>query len=227
MAPDILSYGRRPRRPRTSVGQSPPHRPSCDSPPPSPRRHRHRCLASHRGPLPLGPRPDAAPAPVPVPLFRPLEANPGMGLLPPRYQYAPSGNFFKKSFPGNYPPDRTQGENLSREKSDRVTRPSGGESRSSMGHPYIILWPTPDRRLLVPRMTVSPLSFTLFPWVWGAIWGWPRLDDLAQHSSGAAAFQREIVHTEFEGNPRVPDGIEMQLSEEYQNNIFWHGVAER
>ncbi len=45
---------------------------------------------------------DPTPAPrVDVPLFRPLEANPGMGLLPPRYQYAPSGNFFKKSLPIN------------------------------------------------------------------------------------------------------------------------------
>jgi hypothetical protein len=41
---------------RTSVGQSPTHHPSCDSPPPSPRRHHHRCLASLRGPLPLGHR---------------------------------------------------------------------------------------------------------------------------------------------------------------------------
>jgi hypothetical protein len=48
---------------------------------------------------------DPTPAPrVHVPLFRPLEANPETGLLPPRYQYARSENFFKKSFPGNYPP---------------------------------------------------------------------------------------------------------------------------
>jgi hypothetical protein len=47
----------------------------------------------YRGPLPLPPmvtdiRPPAPPRgaarpPSPVPLFRPLEANPGMGLLPP------------------------------------------------------------------------------------------------------------------------------------------------
>jgi hypothetical protein len=90
--------------PRTSVGQSPPHRPSCDSPlPPSPRSHRHRCLASHRGLLPLGLDPTPAPR-VHVPLFPAPGANPETGLLPPRYQYGPSGNFFKKSFPGKYPP---------------------------------------------------------------------------------------------------------------------------
>ena len=33
--------------------------PPCESPPPSPRRHSHRCLASRRGLLPLGPRPAA------------------------------------------------------------------------------------------------------------------------------------------------------------------------
>ena len=58
--------------PQTSVGQSPPHRPSCDSPPPSPRHHRHHCLASRRGPLPLGPRPDAG-----VPVTRPPLPAPG------------------------------------------------------------------------------------------------------------------------------------------------------
>jgi hypothetical protein len=44
-----------------------------------------------------------SPGPSLVPLFRPLEAKSGMGLLPPRYQYDPSGNFSKKSFPGKYP----------------------------------------------------------------------------------------------------------------------------
>ena len=47
------------------------------------------------------PRSPRRPAPPSVPLFRPLEANPETGLLPPRYQDAPSGNFFKKSFPIN------------------------------------------------------------------------------------------------------------------------------
>jgi hypothetical protein len=85
----FLSYGSRRQLP-SDLGQSPPHRPSCDSPPPpSPRRHRHHCLANRRVPLPLGLDPTPAPR-VHVPLFRPLEANPGKGLLPPRYQYASS-----------------------------------------------------------------------------------------------------------------------------------------
>jgi hypothetical protein len=42
-----------PNCPRTSVGQSPPRRPSYDTlPPPSPRLHRRRCLARRKGPLP-------------------------------------------------------------------------------------------------------------------------------------------------------------------------------
>ena len=93
------SYGRA-QSPSDLGGQSPPHRPSCDSPPPpSPRRHRHRCLASRRGPLPLALGPTPAPR-AHVPLFRPLEANPEMGLRYPPGQDAPSGNFFKKSFSG-------------------------------------------------------------------------------------------------------------------------------
>ena len=48
---------------------------------------------------------DPTPAPrVHVPLFRPLEANPEIGTPTPPDQYAPSGNFSKKSFPENYPP---------------------------------------------------------------------------------------------------------------------------
>jgi len=48
---------------------------------------------------------------------------------------------------------------------------------------------------------------------------------LAAYSERPKAFHREIIHTGFEGNPRFSGGIEMQLSKEYQNNIFWHGVA--
>ena len=82
------------RCPRTSVGQSPPHRPSCDSPPPSPRRHRHRCLASRRGPLPLGPRPDAGAPGTRPPLPAP-GGKPGDGTPTPPVLYAWSGpNFF-------------------------------------------------------------------------------------------------------------------------------------
>jgi hypothetical protein len=41
------------------------------------------------------------------------------------------------------------------------------------------------------------------------------------------AFHREIIHTGFEDNPRITAGIDEQLSKEYQNNLFRHGVAER
>ena len=85
------------------------HRSTTDRPPPCPGRPWSPARASRP------PRRRAA-GPFTVPLFRPLEAKSGMGLLPPRYQYAPSGNFFKKSFPGKYPPgDGTQGENFTQE----------------------------------------------------------------------------------------------------------------
>ena len=71
------------------------------------RRHHHRCATNRPPPLALaahGHRPGLpgqprrrSPGPSLVPLFRPLEANPETGLLPPRYHYALSGNFFKKS----------------------------------------------------------------------------------------------------------------------------------
>ena len=57
MVPDILSYGAaaalEPRWPVASPS------PPCDNQLPSPRCYSHRCLASRRGRLPLGPPPDA------------------------------------------------------------------------------------------------------------------------------------------------------------------------
>jgi hypothetical protein len=50
---------------------------------------------------------------------------------------------------------------------------------------------------------------------------------LAAYSDRPEAFHREIINTGFEGNPRFSGGIEMQLSKEYQNNLFRHRVAER
>jgi hypothetical protein len=50
---------------------------------------------------------------------------------------------------------------------------------------------------------------------------------LAANSDRPEAFHREIIHTGFEGNPRFSGGIEMQLSKEYQNNLFRHEVAGR
>ena len=61
-----------------------------------------------------------SPTPAPythVPLFRPQEANPETGTPTPRYQYAPSGNFFKKSFPinsGIFLPPRVMGPRAAR-----------------------------------------------------------------------------------------------------------------
>ena len=84
--------------PHTSVGQYPPHRPSCDSPPPSPRRHSHRCLASRRGPLPLGPRPDVG-APGRPPLPAP-EVNPETGTPSPlSYMLGPDLKPFFRPIP--------------------------------------------------------------------------------------------------------------------------------
>jgi hypothetical protein len=53
------------------------------------------------------------------------------------------------------------------------------------------------------------------------------MDDLGRHSDRPAVFHRETIHNAFGGNPRFSGGIEVQLSKEYQNNFFWHGVAER
>jgi hypothetical protein len=75
-------------------------------------------------------------------------------------------------------------------------------------------------------MAVSPVSFTLVPWVGEGFWAGRGIDDLAQHSRRAAAFHREIIHNEFGGNPRVTGGINKQLSDEYQNIFIWYGVAE-
>ena len=87
-------------------------------------------------------------------------------------------------------------------------------------HPYITSCPTPDRSFLAPRMAVSPVTFTLVPWVGEGFWAGRGIDDLAQHSSRAAAFHREIIHNELGGNPRVPGGINKQLPYEYHNNII-------
>jgi len=50
---------------------------------------------------------------------------------------------------------------------------------------------------------------------------------LAPYSDRPEAFQREIINNGFEDNPTFSGGIEMQLSKEYQNNLFRHGVAGR
>ena len=50
---------------------------------------------------------------------------------------------------------------------------------------------------------------------------------LAAYSDRPEAFQREIIHTGFEGTPIFSGGIEMQLSEEDQNNIIEYGVEEK
>ena len=105
--------------------------PGPSGPPPSPAppvQPAHGVLPSSRRRSTV-PRLGATAAPRPstrhVPLFRPLEANPETGLLPPRYQYALSGNFFKKSFPGKYPPgDGTRPQKLSNQFELGITQRS-------------------------------------------------------------------------------------------------------
>jgi hypothetical protein len=52
------------------------------------------------------------------------------------------------------------------------------------------------------------------------------MDDLGRHADRPAAFHRKIVHHESGRNPRFSGGIEMQLSQEYQNIFIGHRVAE-
>jgi hypothetical protein len=78
----------------------------------SPRHHSRRCLASRREPLPLGPRPDAGAPGTRPPLPAPGGES-GDGTPTPPGQDALSGNFFKKSFPGEYTPgDGTEPKNF-------------------------------------------------------------------------------------------------------------------
>ena len=85
-----------------------------------------------------------------------------MGLLPPRYQYVPSGNFFifrsgeNRKAPGDGDPPQfiTQ------------QNPAGkprfqGRFRDFSAGPLLTPWSSPNRRFLVPMMAVSPLNRTL------------------------------------------------------------------
>ena len=83
------------RRPRTSVGQPPTHRPPCDSPSPSPRHHSRRRLAILREPLPLGPRPDAGAPGTRPPLLAP-GGKPGDGTPTPPVSIWFVRKFFQK-----------------------------------------------------------------------------------------------------------------------------------
>lgn len=60
----------------------------------------------------------------------------------------------------------------------------------------------PNRRFLGSGEAVSPLTINFFSWVGEALEAGRGIDDLAQHSSRAAAFHRKIIHDEFWGNPR-------------------------
>jgi hypothetical protein len=95
MTPDIPSYSRRPPSPSTSVGQSHPHRPPCDSPPPSPRQQSHRRLASRRGPLPPGHWPDGGDTSTRPPLPTPGGKG-GDGTPVPPWSRCPVRKFFQK-----------------------------------------------------------------------------------------------------------------------------------
>ena len=93
------------RCPRTSVGQSPPPRPSCNGPPPHPGRHRHSFRASLRGLL--APRPSTrrrrpgytSPSSGPWRQTRRRDSYPPVSICPVR-------KFFQKIIPdkfGNIP----------------------------------------------------------------------------------------------------------------------------
>jgi hypothetical protein len=114
----------------------------------------------HRPGTPGHPPAVAPPGSLPlVPLFRPLEANPVMGLLPPGYQYVPSGNFFHFSVRGKSEGPRVTAPrpNFSRNKI-RLANPA---FRDFSAAPLLTPWPSPNRRFLVPMMAVSPLNRTL------------------------------------------------------------------
>jgi len=86
-----------PRSPVTSPS------PSCDGPLPSPRLHRHRCLASRRGPLSLRPRPDAGALATRPPLPA-SGGKPGDGTPTPPVSICPVQNFLLKLSPGKKTP---------------------------------------------------------------------------------------------------------------------------
>ena len=65
------------------------------------------------------------------------------------------------------------------------------------------------------------MSFTLVARVGEGFWAGQGIDALAQHSSMAAAFHREIIHNGFGGNPRVPGGITKQIWISQQFFLGW------
>ena len=127
---------------------------------------------------PVGP--SARPPRPSVPLFRPQGANPETGLLPPRYQYASSGNFFKKSVriksgicsPWRWDP----APKILLAKYGWEAGPSGADFWPCVWAPILTPWFAPYRGFLAPMMTVSPLTTTFFSWVRGAILDWPHHD---------------------------------------------------
>jgi hypothetical protein len=92
----ILSYGSRPELLSDLGRQSHSQRPSCDSPPPSPRHQSHRRLASLRGPLPPGHRPDAGALGTRPPLPAP-GGKVGEGTPVPPWSRRPVRKFFQKN----------------------------------------------------------------------------------------------------------------------------------
>jgi hypothetical protein len=120
--------------------------------------------------LPANSRRHAGRPPFPVPLFRPREANPRSGTPTPLVKMPRPEIFSKKHF-REITPTRVIGPRarISRKKIWWVTQPSGGDCRSFMGHPYLFPGPTPVRRFLIPRMTVSPLSSAVMFLLWRAL----------------------------------------------------------
>jgi hypothetical protein len=198
-------------------------------PPPRPRPQRPAPSAPAQPPAPSPARRRPARPPKRGTLPRSPEGGTGKDGTPPPCHQCPVWTrppYFRTipfSFPGEIPAWSPPG--LPDPQKFQTKNPAGrrglhGRFRGFSEAPLIIAWPTPDRGFQVPRMAVSPVSFTLVPWVWEGFWADRGIDDLAQHSRGAAACHREIIYNEFGGNPRVPGGINKQLSHEYHNNII-------
>jgi len=144
-----------PRSPVTSPS------PSCDGPLPSPRLHRHRCLASRRGPLSLRPRPDAGALATRPPLPA-SGGKPGDGTPTPPVSICPVRKVFSFFDPGKIgsPPPGMAPQFITQQI--RLANSAfRDDSVSSLGRPSLTPWPNPNHRFLVPMMAVSPLNRTL------------------------------------------------------------------
>jgi hypothetical protein len=142
--------------------------------------------------------------------------NPPVSICPVR-------KFFQKMSPGKKTPRGRDPPQFFTQQNPAGLPRLEGRFRDFSGGPLRTPLVHPNRCFLVPMMAVSPLNRTLIrpekvvtEWI-----------ILAAYSDRPEAFHRDIIHTGFEGNPRFSGRIGMQLSKEYRNNSFWHGVAGR